>query len=1301
MLKYLIELNGNEIKNVTIGVNIVDKFEEPLDEGHLMLPISTRGYEYDMRGVLSITMQDDDEVMEKFDFLIIKDSVIATSKYGYYSHNLMVVEYTHKLDNYLVHTLTKTKVLNDDTPARFQYHPDEWENANLTFDETTCSGSLNMRGYVQPISIKSRYFSGDSIVIPQVYQPYVFDSAIYAQWDEYSRSTAFIKSTMTGTSQVTLSSTATNWTAVKGNWTIQYGYVNAFDIEVILYTFYIEVVDKQSLSVYDLVDDVISSVSKFGGVESKYYYDSTRIMVIDEDLANELKLIEAPQVFIQKATVRQFLNAVFLYINSISRLNYVEEGLDVLTVDKFNIYNGNFEKGDIANFTTSQDVTHLGSKGIVWGERLLPNNLDEPTMKTPAEKLHNYVRSESVQIREDNFSFLLERQLYKPKKLIFVLPRLEIKSNQINPTTGLIESANFLNIQLDLTSRLIDKEMWILKTITNDFPSPVLYQPFSQNVGMRNNRVENLFWEQGATELKFSEILGYIFESTLITNVIKQAILEWIARNPIVPFIDSTTGKMATRLVYEVYDYENNRELFASNYWRKWKFNFEYITFDDISFSVEREDLSYLKYYGETRQNQSDKLSNISLLSRKVYGDIQRAGVPTQTFSKYHEKLSTVYPRGSVDSDGNVIVTKKFNLHNNYLLLTYMTTKDHNRLSEFIGIDQLYRWSEIPTSKQVFQRQELYKDYLYICPIDVENMTNEITKLNRDTALYLIFGVLKNNVGLSPYEDTLTKITHAYVRTDGFLENYPDEDNTLHAITTPVASFGIKGGFVFSFGFESNQVAGDKIKRTSTGLFSGTYWKEPVRYTDNLGRFNELWFQLSTRFTIDNDNWEATLDDPLNSREYNLPLVRTIGDGGYESGFGDEVDRVIECGVPNVDNATYDPLIIRKDSSQSIKINYEIGMMSLNYLEFIFGNSFFTENFITKNVYNNPKYAYLYNVETVTYGKFDDLFIKEGWVFKILLSLSNVSFDGEKFEFMGNILETFNLGLAKRWAIGDDQGNLYLACNSSSLGFKVYKKHFRPNLYEIGEIIPEIPPLNYNYIYSDTVYADMEINAIKNPAFNESFDYELVSNMVVDAFGNPIFDQNMNFPLIADSVFNVDAGEFKTEIFNFIAKSNMVVAFAPSYAESMSFTAYANMEVTTDYIAIGYSATHVAIANMVAQVIKLEYFDSNDYEIEANMTSQILGTATPTVGNPICTTTGGINNITVLITNNDTNTVEIRDDFNTLWGTIAGNSSQTFLVEADVDIPYRAVFNITAQATDRPKSQEVGVNQFVNTCNIA
>jgi len=129
-------------------------------------------------------------------------------------------------------------------------------------------------------------------------------------------------------------------------------------------------------------------------------------------------------------------------------------------------------------------------------------------------------------------------------------------------------------------------------------------------------------------------------------------------------------------------------------------------------------------------------------------------------------------------------------------------------------------------------------------------------------------------------------------------------------------------------------------------------------------------------------------------------------------------------------------------------------VLSYEYLEYVFGQKFYSENNIVKNpkveyneVVGTPMYLYIYDDGT-TYGKFDDLRVKSGYDSSTLLEEgTNVTWSSNELEFTAPI----DLSEATSWAIGDSDGNLYMACNSNHTGFKVYKKHFRPDLLEIGK----------------------------------------------------------------------------------------------------------------------------------------------------------------------------------------------------------------------------------------------------------
>ncbi|MCK9319946.1 hypothetical protein, partial [Methanoculleus sp.] len=107
--RYSFELNGVELKDISIGSTVIDKLEEPLDEGAFKLAFTTREIEYKMLGYLKIRVKDYDDTndnnVETFEYIVISDEVTEGSKYGDFIHDLVVVEYTHKYDKYLVYSL--------------------------------------------------------------------------------------------------------------------------------------------------------------------------------------------------------------------------------------------------------------------------------------------------------------------------------------------------------------------------------------------------------------------------------------------------------------------------------------------------------------------------------------------------------------------------------------------------------------------------------------------------------------------------------------------------------------------------------------------------------------------------------------------------------------------------------------------------------------------------------------------------------------------------------------------------------------------------------------------------------------------------------------------------------------------------------------------------------------------------------------------------------------------------------------------------------------------------------------------
>lgn len=1038
-------LNGVELENVSIGASAIGKFEEPLDEAGLHLPFTIRDYEYPMRGLLQIFSEDYAGNKIENAYLILSDEVEEGSKYGEWKHNLIVMEYSGKYDAYLYHTFTYTKPLKDNNPAPF-----EIKDTTLITKVTggIGDGGYNFSVFLKPLNIVTTYFSNEDITIKQVEQALQATDVVATYACRYESRDAWVMIDDNVLTKHTISSSDYTFQLEEGSHYIDYGF-NAVESDMvptggdkILYRFHFNVIPRSNFSLLDAIN-IIRDSKPF---ESKLYHANTRLFNIDPAIESYLASIEMPQMFLQKATMRQILNTIFSYVNAISRFTYNEGNLDTLSMDEYNKIVGDFNLQDVVAFNSNQEATRLFNQGVVWGERVLPSSFEEETITSPAENLYKTVRSTQVQITDTKFGIPLEAELYQPKELKVMLDFISIQPFGF-------DEAITNNYVLDLTPRFINREEWYLKLFTVNFPTPSVYDAFENGVGLRENRVSNLYWQQGSKEINLSEVVGESLQTNIVFSTIEEGFNEYLTREyarVITPkiYYDSIFEENLLTTLYYV-DYKPSTSYIGTNDYIDLKFQIKYITFESFPFQTHRENISNSIYYSEGRLNQNDKAMNIAFASMRAHGDTQRSGVPNFKFTKIYEDYSDILRWGMKDSQDYVIVEEKFEYHNEFVKATYTATQDHNRLSLWTKVDQEYRWQEIPQSNQVFERQEIFNENIVISNPNT-TLATQTTMINNG-ALDLIFGTLMNDWKDS-ITDGKTKVTLGYVRTDGFIKVYPNDSNYKYLILTPVRSFGGKHGFSFVFGFEGNQVAGNQVEIVDVSG-ADTYWNKEVRYTDTNGEFTTLWFAFATKFLISPFHIDGYSEE---QRLQNYPLTRLFNQDDFW------VDSFVthKSGEMDFDGVGYNGLMFgRKDKSQSIKVAIQNSVFPLDYKEYVIGLSFFTNNFIVNNpetmfdnVVGTPMYFYPYGNGT-KYDKFSIYKVKSGYgTPKLLQNGSNVSFSSGQFRFSGNISMT----ALTSWAIGDALGNLYLACNFPYNGFNVSRQHFYPNQSVIGDYIPDV-----------------------------------------------------------------------------------------------------------------------------------------------------------------------------------------------------------------------------------------------------
>ncbi len=1076
MLVYTFKLNGEDItESVSIGAVVREILSEPLDMGSLHLPFDINDIEYKLKGLLEIIIQEYDIDTEtytttiKHDLLIIYDEVVLSDRISVYTHDLQVMEYTAKFDDYDVKSLAYTKRLKDAGKAPFEYVLNWAEDPAIPII-TQKNLVIQQFIYMSYLNFNRTYYNDEYIHIEKMEKPIFARLTEGHGVGEYGipeKANAFFrvkdKDGNIVRGEWVISDNGQSFKLpINGEYDFEYGFKryprydgsgNVINNHIddhyplfeegtttpatyVAYRFKVKIIDREGLSVYDLLMRVSDMVSKFGGIESKHYYDSTRLFEIDDEIAEYLKSVEAPQTYVQNATLRQVLNLIFSYVNSISRLKHNNSGLDVLTMDEFDKITGTFELEEIASKNVKRSGSELTIKATSFLERVMPTTLDEPTVITPAKDFYKTVRAININMTESDFELKLEKPIYKPIKFTTLIKDVKVKYTMAATHYDYITD----DLIIDLTKRLITKEEWSLKETASNFQEPFMAKPFSLNIGMNKWNTENLYWQIGDKSISMSNVFGYLFKDTLIRNVIYSAVAEHFALNMIPPrYFTHTINSVPTEVINIAYNVEYKELVhyatdFMSVIAQDMLFNLEYISLEDMVVDSERkDDDDNFNYYGSAKLSQNEKLINIMAQTRGASADLQRTGQRDMVIGRYHETLDSLLKVGMFNEEHRLTITERtLVLHNEFIEAVYGLSRDFNRKAMFRGLQQEYRWSEIPTSKQVFQRNEMYKDYIIIDKLDGDTYSQEITKINSQAHKIILETFINKDYNESK------KITIGYIKTDGMLEKLePPKEDWNYFVIAPITSFGVEGGLSFAFSFENNMVAGDGlIFHEFGGLGSGTLFNKAVKYTKDDGTIDKLWFGLKEKHVDINKYSLDALDE--------YPLYTTQGD----------IDNtLIDCGNVDFDWHDSDYLIIHKDSSQVLKITYQVSIIPNNPIDYVIGSMFYSNNLLVKARDDKKMFLYMYNDEKYKYGIFDTLKVKDGYYDSVLLDDTKVTVSenivDNSYDFMIDI--DTGIGSSELWAIGDEDGNLYIACNSNEIGFKSTRLHFRPSVIEIGK----------------------------------------------------------------------------------------------------------------------------------------------------------------------------------------------------------------------------------------------------------
>lgn len=1010
-LDYQIKINGTTL-DATIGVSVHDKLEEALDESGVHLPITVLDYPQKMLGLLEITI-DDGSNDEVFNYLVISDEVQVQSKDGFYNHSLTAIEYTHKLDKFFISALTFTNPFAKRSRAPFQTY-----NTGQQYE------------VLPTVQFQENYFTDEVVTLSQVRTGYFKDGAV-SIIDVYVRTNVNGTSNTDFTTPKNLSSNDVTYTmpTTAGDFYFDVGYYDGLTY-VVKFRHYIRVIKEQRYTLKDMVERVRAAIN----IERESFFDDTRLFDLDSNLDALFESIEMPQMFFRQQSARQVLNTMFKYINAISRLQYIDGSNDKLTIDLFNKITGSFNNDDIVDLSILQDAQNYGTKALSFLQNALQSNFrDNPSIKTAGTDKFKTVRSSAVQLTKDTFQLQLEKPIYEISKIEVMIPEVDFVD------LGLIYSNTETDFVLDLTPRFLEKTFWDLKTRTVDILTYNTLEAFTSNVGMRLNQSANFYWTKNTNTIDLGYQIGTTFKTTVIEEVIQEALNEEITlrvldSDILGDAIDFDPSNLPLNI--ENAGFYQVGGLSADDFYRNIKFNIEYITLENTVTQIDRQDVSDNDYESYMRINEGLAVTNYARASRDLFGKLERSALPKKTITKVHLDVGSLLQVGQIDEDGYIITERQLVFHNEFIEAIYTATKNHNRLNEFNGINQEYRVFEIPSFGNSVHRKDFYGDYIFITKPDDTNTIDVIgNKTILNSSYYSTpFNHITNNTS------TFYKVTFAFVKTDGFSEQHPSASGDFKAIMTPIISFGGKGGLNFTFDFDSNLIAGSALVKSD----DNNIYNRPIWYTNSQGFFDNLWFGLGFNYNSSNETTLPQIGDTFETyfnEEYSYPLMRsTLSTMGQAFMF--------QNGSAN----NPDWFKIYKDASTSYGFAYHLAIVPYNHEDYVIGQSFYETNPLVYDFQEIDKYIYIYTNGT-TYNKFDDLKIKSGHVGSIKIIDNDIVFNATTgvFSFEQNLLDGLDLISNKTgWAIGDAEGNLYLASNSYVEGFKIFTRHLHPNLLQIG-----------------------------------------------------------------------------------------------------------------------------------------------------------------------------------------------------------------------------------------------------------
>lgn len=641
----------------------------------------------------------------------------------------------------------------------------------------------------------------------------------------------------------------------------------------------------------------------------------TSVSAIDNDII-------PPQFFLQNLTLRQCCDALLKPLNSLSRyvLNFDANGVITsrqIQYENFNVLRNLLnvsnmrldalnEDMDIESYSTNttSNIDNIVVENENVSPIIYPNSINYDVMRAD---------NDSYEISDSNFGIQTNYSIYFLNQVIIPMHISYVNSDNVNVDA---------NVDIDITSRILEEEVFnVLPTyfpevggnlsgsidmLTKD--TTLHYKKGNNFINCSDNYKRVVFTKPTFSHVVFLSIAKQIYESYNLGNNSYANVdvtvysPTWVGNIYYGAFTMTITSSSCGATLTNVQSPSN----YASDLYYRIKYTPQYSS----RLYFERESIEQHNQKSTNSMNQQQRIVSLQNYGNTVWSSAQRVGTLTSHITARHYAIADLLHIGDfIKQDNgslNVITETEYIYYNNVIVGKYTLSKDYNRISEFIGIDNEIRQFDIPSDSKSYERKINIQNYL---ELDTSGKTFNSYLTNEGQRL--LISIFNSATGVETIACAL------YDTEDLDVKNYWGYP-TFDKLVLPTIVNGAGNSIIMQFGFNNNITHNLAVTQIASG---NKVLKKPMPYAKGDGNYKG--FLRNCSFKLYGDLTQFPDINPY-------PLVKSslIIDSPYVS-------------IPN--------LLVLKDPSEILQFTYQINILSKNP-NIIIGRKFAENNrMINKN----------------------------------------------------------------------------------------------------------------------------------------------------------------------------------------------------------------------------------------------------------------------------------------------------------------------------------------------------------------